>query len=223
MSLPKLLDRHLTPLLSLFLFASPLLAQEEQEFVLDINKFGAPNSSVNGWTESGMGTAKLTYTHESGVTVTFRTINDNSGVIVRTYIDGVGALGIDDPQINYNEMMSAQITGIKGTAEVSRIAMIGLVRKGSTKINAPGLVFFQQNGGKVAGGPDTTATHDDEDGSTRIVGKTEDPMQVSSVEFFGASERKGFSVSEAHVIRIRNIGEKPNSAFISLSFFATPS
>jgi len=216
------LNLRLTLILTSLLLTTALLRAEEVTFTLDISKFDKPNSSADGWVESGIGTAALTYTHETGVQVIFRPASENSGVIVRTYLDGIGALGIDDPTIDFKELLSVEIRGISGTASMSSFSFVGLLKSESVRVMAPGLVFFQQNHGKIAGGIKTNISHDDERGQTRVVGLTDETSHISVVEFLGADDRPGFSLSSEHDCKFRTLPATANCAFAGMVFVAEP-
>ncbi len=193
-------------------------------FDLDITAFDKPNSSAYGWTEAGLGTQTLTYTHESGARVIFKTDPNRPGTLVRTYVQGIGAIGIDDPMVDIDEMLVIQVQGIEKNALLKEMRFVGLTRDETFRILAPGLIYFQQNGGAIASLAENFVRHDEETGSTFLTGGTNARASISGVQWTqdGAEEKTGFPFASPHRMRVRGVGKKLDIAFVGLRFYAIP-
>ncbi len=215
------------PLFLLFAIFPVLAGADDslQLFELDITAFDKPNSQSYGWTEAGIGTATLTYTHETGVTVILKAEPKDAVALVRTYVKGTGAVGINDPMIESREILAVEIGGIQGSALVRQLSFVGLTRNETFRLVCPGLVYFQANGGSISSLADNFVRHDEETGSTALAGGNSDPGAISGVKYAlddASAQATGFRISPKHQIRMRAVGQNSDAAFVGLTFYAVP-
>ena len=209
-------------IISLILAVHPLTARSDTRIDLDLSRSQGPNKAFGKWTESGLATNELSYHHKSGVTVKF-SVEGSDSKLVRTMVNGKYGIGIDGTKVDNQEELKVSISGDYEMATISKMRFSDVNPGEVIEISAPGLAFYQRNGGRVGTGFNTTAEHDDERGVTKVSGITIKGAKLkgntSVTFFFGPGDREGFHLAKNQSITIKGVQKDHDFTFVTLSLF----